>query len=103
LEKKLQPWRNFFSSKKKRLFVDVEARQDSEHHQRGYLQGRNNIHIASRLFVLKGNERYFPSIDEAKDQMEDEYAPQSKTIHLIRRGGQRIKLGQEPDLVRKDK
>jgi ribosomal subunit interface protein len=93
LEKRLSALDKFLLGKEEAI-VDVEIGRTSKHHQSGDIfRAEINVHVGTKGFrAVSETSDLLASIDEAKDEMLGELrSDKGKSMHLIRRGGQKVK------------
>ena len=94
LNKRLQSLDKLVHNKEEAAILDVEVGRTTKHHASGdVFRAELNIHIGSKSFrAVRESSDLYSSIDEAKSQMMDELrSSKGKKLHLLRRGGQRVK------------
>lgn len=94
LNKRLSSLEKLVHDKNETAMLDVEIGRTTKHHQSGDIfKSELNLNIGSKNFraVTEATD-LFSSIDAAKGQMMNELrSNKGKKMHLIRRGGQKVK------------
>ena len=94
LEKKIQSLSKFVNLNDDAVMIDAELGKTTRHHQAGDIfRAEINLHTPGKSYraVSEATELY-AAIDDVKDEILRELETQKrKRLHLLRRGGQKVK------------
>jgi len=94
LDKRLKSFEKYVDAEDTSILLNVEVGKTTDHHKSGDIfRAEINLHISGRdLRSVSEQETLYSAIDDAKDEMTRELRRHKrKRLHLMRRGGARVK------------